>query len=174
LKIYKAPSRASSPHRPTKQSKLEMRLETTFKAAEANHLALLIEMMRDFYQHDHLSFDKGAALAALRQILADESVGRVYLMLAGEEVVGYIVLTLGFSLEYHGRDAFIDEIYVKENYRGQGIGKKALQFIEEVCRELGVRALHLEVERTNTNAQAMYRRTGFAEQDSYLMTKRVD
>lgn len=95
-------------------------------------------------------------------------------MLAGGDVAGYIVLTLGFSLEYHGRDALIDEIYVREDYRGRGIGTRGLEFIEGICRELEVKALHLAVERANRNAQAVYRRAGFVEHDRYLMTKWVE
>jgi ribosomal protein S18 acetylase RimI-like enzyme len=131
-------------------------------------------MMRDFCAHEHLAFDEQVILSALNKILADASLGRVYLMLADEMVAGYIVLTFGFSLEYQGRDAFVDELYVKESYRGQGIGKRCLQFIEGVCREIGVKALHLEVERANTRAQAVYRGAGFVEHDRYLMTKWVD
>jgi len=36
---------------------------------------------------------------------------------------------------------------------------------------LGVKALHLEVERTNTAAQAFYRKIGFKDHSRYLMTK---
>lgn len=148
-------------------------METIFKPADTSHVDILIAMMREFYAHEHLAFDERATPAALRQLLSDASCGRVYLMLAGVDVVGYIVLTFGFSLEFHGRDALVDEIYIKENYRGRGIGKQALQFIESVCRELGVHALHLEVERANTTAQAVYRKSGFQDHDRYLLTKRV-
>lgn len=81
------------------------------------------------------------------------------------------VLCLGFSLEYKGRDAFVDEIYIRAAFRGQGLGKRALEFPEAECRALGVQALHLEVERANTNAQEVYRKHGFIDQDRYLMTK---
>ena len=148
-------------------------MEIIFKPADATHIDLLIEMMRELYAYDHTAFDEQANLSALRQLLADASFGRVYLLEAGGDVAGYIVLTLGFSLEYHGRDAFIDEIYVRESYRGRGIGTRGLEFIEGVCRELEVKALHLAVERANTNAQAVYRRAGFVEHDRYLMTKWV-
>lgn len=148
-------------------------METTFTLADASRFASLLEMMRDFYAHERLPFDEDVILSSLRKVVADPSLGRVYLMMVDETVVGYVVLTFGFSLEYHGRDAFVDEIYVKENYRGRGIGKCCLQFVEGVCREVGVKALHLAVDRVNTNAQAVYRRAGFKEQDRYLMTKWV-
>jgi ribosomal protein S18 acetylase RimI-like enzyme len=36
-----------------------------------------------------------------------------------------------------------------------------------------VRALHLEVERANTEAQAFYHKAGFADHDRYLLTKQM-
>jgi hypothetical protein len=39
--------------------------------------------------------------------------------------VGCVVLTLGYSLELLGRDAFIDEFYLREVYRGRGWGRQA-------------------------------------------------
>lgn len=149
-------------------------MKITFKPADATHLELLLEMIRDFYVYEHLAFDEQATPSALRQIIGDASFGRVYLILSGEDVAGYIVLTFGFSLEHHGRDAFIDEIYLKQSYRGRGIGTSALKFIEDVCRKLGIRALHLEVERANTKAQAVYRRAGYVDHDRYLMTRLVE
>lgn len=106
-------------------------------------------------------------------LVGDASLGRVWLICTAGTAIGYMVLTLGFSLEYGGRDAFIDEIYIREPSRGQGIGTHALSFAEERCRALGVRALHLEVERANSGAYNVYRRVGFVDHDRYLMTKRI-
>ncbi len=99
--------------------------------------------MREFYELDHLTFDEPAARAALQQVLANDSLGRVWLIQADGNPIGYIALTLGFSLEFHGRDAFIDEIYIRAEYRGRGIGGRAIEFVEDACRSLEVRVLHL-------------------------------
>jgi ribosomal protein S18 acetylase RimI-like enzyme len=145
----------------------------TFKAADVGQLEPLLGMVREFYEYDRTPLDERAALSALREILTDSSLGRVYLMMSDGEVAGYVILTLGFSLEHHGRDAFVDEIFVRESYRSRGLGKSCLRFVEGVCRELGVRALHLEVGRENTGAQALYRVEGFVDHDRHLMTKRI-
>jgi ribosomal protein S18 acetylase RimI-like enzyme len=95
----------------------------------------------------------------------------VWLINNGDETIGYVVLTLGYSLEYHGRDAFIDEICIRESHRGKGIGAEVFKIVEATCRRLEVQALHLEVERANTRAQAFYHKVGFEDHDRYLLTK---
>lgn len=148
-------------------------MEIDFELAAPADPDLLVGMMREFYAHERMEFEEGAARAALAELLGDGRLGRVRLITAGAEVIGYLVLTFGFSLEFGGRDAFVDELFVREGWRGRGAGRRALEFAEGVCRAEGVRALHLEVDHVNTNAQALYRKAGYRDHDRHLLTKRV-
>jgi GNAT superfamily N-acetyltransferase len=145
--------------------------EAKFRIAEKSDTETLVEFIREFYEFEHLKFDESIVRTALAKILDDDSLGRVWLIQHGDEAIGYAVLTFGYSLEFRGRDAFIDELYIRESYRGQGVGMSVIQFIESVCPSLGIQALHLEVERKNTAAQNLYRKVGFKDHDRYLMTK---
>ena len=146
-------------------------METSFRPADASDADGLLVMMRELYDHEGIAFEEPTARAALTQLLADDSCGVAHLMTLGGEVAGYLVITFGFSLEFGGRDAFVDELYVKDEFRGRGAGKAALGFAAEVCRARGVRALHLEVERANESAQGVYRKAGFVDHDRYLLTR---
>ena len=146
-------------------------MQISFQQAAHADLELLTAFMRQFYEIDHYPFDERVAITALEGILSNASLGRVWIIAEDGTPVGYIVLTLGYSLIYAGRDAFIDEIYIQESHRGRGIGTKAIEFVEGECRELGVNALHVEVERGNKAGQGLYRKKGFEEHDRYLMTK---
>lgn len=148
-------------------------MDVAYRPAGMTDVDLLVELMREFYEFDHLIFDEQVARSALQKILCDDLCGRVWLIQIDGSSIGYVVLTLGFSLMYGGRDAFIDEFYIRAEHRRRGVGIKALEFVEGACRSLGVQALHLEVGRGNTNAQAVYRKFGFEDHDQYLMTKRV-
>jgi ribosomal protein S18 acetylase RimI-like enzyme len=65
----------------------------------------------------------------------------------------------------------VDDLYLVPAQRGRGLGRAALERVEAAARELGVRALHLEVERENESARELYRRRGFRDNDRLLMTK---
>jgi ribosomal protein S18 acetylase RimI-like enzyme len=149
-------------------------VEAIFTPAAVSDIELLVPLMREFYAFDHIAFDERDARAALLQLLGDARLGRVYLISAGGEAAGYLVLTFGFSLEFKGRDAFVDELFLRAEFRGRGFGKRALAFAEEACRAEGIGALHLEVERANTSAQELYRRAGFKDHDRYLLTKWIE
>src|SRR5262245_51848570 len=146
-------------------------MEPTFKAAEPGDTDVLLEMRREFCRHQELPFDDRLDRAVLERLLADPSLGGAWLIELGGEAAGYVVLTLGFSLEFHGRDAFVDELYIREPHRRRGLAGRALAFVEDVCRALGVSALHLEVGRANTRAQAVYQKAGFEDRSNFLLTK---
>ena len=131
----------------------------------------LLALMRQYYAEDGYVFHENRANRAVRQLLADRSLGRLWVISAEGKIVGYVVLTLGFSLEYLGLDAFLDELYVTPDWRGKGLGKRALRLVEDTCRALEVNALHLEVERDKAEAHRLYERAGFERHNGYLMTK---
>ena len=95
----------------------------------------------------------------------------MWLILDGEASVGYIVICFGYSLEWLGRDAFVDEFYLLPDYRGSGWGRKTMAFVEDAARSLNVRALHLEVVRQNTAALEVYRKLGFKDRESTFLSK---
>ena len=146
-------------------------MKPIFTLANHSDVDFLLVLMKEFYAVEHLNFDEGVARQGLQQIISNSFYGLVYLISIEGEVIGYVVLTFGFSLESHGRDALVDELYLREIHRGKGIGKASLRFVEEICRREGIKALHLEVERVNTRAQAVYRQAGYLDHDRYLLTK---
>ena len=148
-------------------------MAAAFRPATTADEPILFELMREFYRHERMAWDEAAARGALHGVLADASRGRALLIELGAAVAGYLVVCFGWSLEFQGRDAFVDELYVREAFRGQGLGTRALEVAADLCRESGVRALHLEVERRNTRAQDVYRRAGFVDREYYLMTRRL-
>ena len=130
-------------------------------------------LMRRLDEHGRsmARFDEAAIRSAFRKFLSLPAFGRVWLFFEGRELAGYIVLTIGFSFEFHGHDSFIDELYVEEPYRRRGYGRQAVAFLEAQACELGVNAVHLEVDEGNDIALELYKRAGFETHNRFLMTK---
>jgi ribosomal protein S18 acetylase RimI-like enzyme len=109
--------------------------------------------------------------AALRGLVGDDSLGRVWLV-ERERVIGYAITTFGYDLEFGGRDAVLTEIWIDEAERGHGAGSAALDQLAAALRALGVRALHLQV-RPDNPAARLYARSGFAASPRVVMTRRL-
>jgi GNAT superfamily N-acetyltransferase len=127
-------------------------------------------MMMEFYAEADYTLNTVRAQAAFQALLADPRLGEVWLIQAAGRDAGYLVLTFGYSMEYGGRDAFIDDLFIRSPYRHAGLGSALVEHAREVCTGAGIRAMHLEVARDNSAAQRVYRRAGFAGTDRQLLT----
>ena len=146
-------------------------MDPSFRPAQRSDVPLLLRLMQGFYRDTDTPLDAKAAAHALAAVVGDPTLGRVFVIELGAEPAGYVVLSLGFSLEFLGRDAFVDELYVVPEHRGRGLGLAALRELESVATGLGVKALHLEVGPDNESALGLYRRAGFEDRRHRLMTK---
>jgi len=144
-----------------------------FREAVQGDEAVLLPMMQTLAKQDPevIPFDESAAHAAFHQFLSLPEFGRIWLLYVGPALVGYIILTIGFSFEFRGNGAFVDELYIVPSHRRRGFGRQAMAFVEQKAHEMGVNAVHLEVDRGNDPALELYRRAGYRDHDRFLMTK---
>ncbi len=143
----------------------------TFLPLTSATLDRALAQMADFYAEESLDFRESRARGALEQLIANPALGLFQFIQVDGEAVGYFVLTLGFSLEFAGRFALLDEFYVDPAHRGCGLGVQALAYIQRAAASLGVAAIRLEVDRGNPRVRAFYQRAGFVAHDRDLMTQ---
>jgi len=148
-----------------------MASDPRFRLALPSDIDLLLDFMREYYEFDGHGYDREKARAALRALLENADLGRAWIIFDDDTPVGYAVLCFGYSLEWLGRDAFVDEFYLREDYRGRGWGRKTMAFLEAAAREVGIRILHLEVVEGNQTARGLYEKLGFKPHKSVFLSK---
>ena len=146
---------------------------TSFKPLEIIDISTITQMMQDFYAIDNYPIDVEVAKNLFQEFISNEHLGKSWLIYTENEIVGYIILTFIFSFEYGGKIAFVDELFIKENARGKGIGKEAIQFIQKEVPKLSLKLLYLEVEPHNENAQKLYLAHDFVIHNRKLMKYKV-
>jgi len=132
---------------------------------EAAVAAPLFAAYLEFYGRD---YDLAAALAWLETRLSrDEAVVLVAVPPDGEPV-GFTQLYPGFSSVGLRPAWVLNDLYVAEHARGQGVAERLLSAAGQVAREAGCATLTLETGRDNEAAQRLYRRLGWVEERDYL------
>lgn len=146
-------------------------MNVLFQLLSEQEIPSLLEMMNEFYTHQSMRFDRAVATDAVIKLLNNAKYGQIYLIFRGNDLAGYFALTFCYSLEFHGRFGLLDEVYLREAFRRQHLGKSIVTFAEDLCRKSGIQALRLEVGRENQTAQSLYQGAGFREEERNLMTK---
>lgn len=146
---------------------------TTLKLATAADLPLLASFVRAYHDFEGLAPLESLS-ETLEPLLTKPDIGRIWLILHHNNPIGYATICVGYSIEFAGRDAFLDELFIAPEYRSQGIGTTALRLVKLQAAELGIKALHLEVDRDNHAAQRLYQKSGFVARNKYcLMTSKL-
>ncbi|HKU27227.1 MAG TPA: GNAT family N-acetyltransferase, partial [Candidatus Sulfotelmatobacter sp.] len=119
-------------------------MNITYPRAGAENLAELVAMMKELQQDDPWScpFDDEITARVVEQLLRSPDLGHIWFIAVDGQNVGYIVMSYDYSLEYRGRNAWVDEFFIRPSHRGLGIGSKALDFFAQQAKELGVTVVH--------------------------------
>ena len=88
------------------------------------------------------------------------------------EILGYSMVAKSYTTEFGGLCVWIEDLYIKEEFRGKGIGGEFFDFIEKRYEDKAVR-YKLEVEDENVRAVSMYKKTGYDELGYRIMSKEM-
>ena len=84
-------------------------------------------------------------------------------------VLGYALLAFSYSNEAGGDVVWVDELYVKSEYRGMGIGNRFFDFLSNEYKDFA--RFRLETEPANDGAKRLYKRMGFEPLEYSQMIK---
>ena len=87
---------------------------------------ILLQLVQEFHQLEGVNLSEQQRATALKMLLDNAELGGIWLICCDTHIVGYIALCTSCSIEFSGKDAFIDEFYIRSNYRGRGFGKQVL------------------------------------------------
>jgi len=139
-----------------------------FRANEEHldDLAVLFDKYRRFYRQP-------SDLAAARRFLSDrlansESVIFAARLSEAEGLVGFTQLYPTFSSVRMRRVWTLNDLFVAESARGNGVARVLMEAAREFAVSSGAVALELATERDNTVAQALYDSLDYERVEEYL------
>ena len=121
-----------------------------------------ISMAKQFYSSPAVSHNipQSYIEKTFEELMKSETYAECYIFEADKKIVGYCLLAKTFSQEAGGNVVWIEEILIKKEYRGQGMGRKFFKFLEE---NYDAKRLRLEAEKDNQRAIKLYEELGFEE-----------
>ena len=123
----------------------------------------IMEMMRVFYASEAVLTNGSDEIfsADIDECVGESPYAEGYVFESLGEIVGYSMLAKSYSTEYGKRCIWIEDIYIRPEFRGKGLGTSFLKFVEDRYRNWAVR-LRLEAEEENERAIRLYEKCGFS------------
>ncbi len=141
--------------------------DLVIKRCGPNEVDLLLPLVIAYHVFEQIEMENGERRRSLAALLSDPLLGEVWCALRTDWPIGYVAVCFGYSMEFCGRDAFVDELFVLPEERGKGIGGRLLKHVKARMAAAGTVAIHLEVARQNIRAKHVYAQHGFVVREKY-------
>ena len=116
-------------------------------------------------------FGNGSALDAIMESLAANESETVCIAHVDGEAAGFCCGRLVESMCYGEKRVDIEAVFVKERYRGQGVGRTLVECLEMAFAERGIRHFHNGAYLSNLNALSLYASMGYACHGEVVLEK---
>ena len=120
----------------------------------------VLDMMQEFYSSDAVSTNGSLEIFSndFDTCISSSPFLEGYIFIREDKILGYGMIAKSFSTEFGKPCLWLEDLYLKKEYRGQGIIPK---FIRKVESENPNTILRLEVEEENSHAVHVYNKCGF-------------
>ena len=135
--------------------------------AESKHIeqvGKLFDLYRQFYKYD-------SNLITSTNYIKDRinnKESKIFIAINNDnEAIGFVQLYETFGSLHLGKIIILYDLYVKEEFRKHGIGKKLMEKSEEYAKFIGAKGIELSTAKDNLTAQSLYEKIGYIRDNEF-------
>jgi len=130
-----------------------------FKNTDRQELMTMITSLY-FEDPDGQKMDEGKINKTIHFLSNNPQSGSILILTYEEKIVGYCIMIRYWSNEYGGELTFVDELFIKQEYRSHGFGSQFIKLFAKERQSVS-KAILLEVFPYNQKAFNFYLKNGF-------------
>jgi GNAT superfamily N-acetyltransferase len=151
-----------------------MASQLTIKFATKDDVSLILEFIKELASYEKLSHEVVATEEILTETLfGPKAHAEVIISYWDNQPIGFVLFFHNFSTFLGKHGIYIEDLYVKPEMRGKGIGLKLLQYIAQLGLERNCGRIEWWVLDWNETAIGFYNRIGAKAMDEWTVF-RVD
>jgi len=145
-------------------------MNKVFSIACLNELPELIELLNDLFTQDiEFAPDYNKQKTGLEAIIQNPEIGEILVLKVDDRIVGMVSLLYSISTALGGKVAIIEDMIIRKDYRGKGIGKELLAQAIAFSKKRDCLRLTLLTDFNNDVAIRFYRQFGFKQSEMIPM-----
>lgn len=140
-----------------------------FHNAQRNDVGLILQFIRELADYEKMLSEVVADEATLEEWIFDKQKAEVIFALEGEKEVGFALYFHNFSTFLGRAGIYLEDLYVKPEYRGKGYGKAILKKLASIAVERGCGRLEWWCLDWNKPSIDFYRSLGAEPMDDWTV-----
>ena len=112
-------------------------MEVKFRFAERKDCKIILEFIKKLASYEKMSDDVVATESLLEEWIFDKKKAEVIFAVVDGKEVGFALFFHNFSTFLGRAGIYLEDLFVLEEYRGNGYGKALLQKLAQITRERG-------------------------------------
>jgi GNAT superfamily N-acetyltransferase len=142
--------------------------------ATVNDLPQLADLLDELFTlESDFQSDRDKQLHALRLILDNPALGRLFVLRDAEKVLGMANALITLSTAEGGRVLLLEDVIVRREHRNNGLGRRLVEHIFAWTKAEGMTRVTLLTDRDNKAALDFYRKLGFEHSRMTVLRKKL-
>lgn len=108
-----------------------------YRIANEKDVALILEFIRGLAKYENMLDEVSATEDLLREWIFEKKKAEVIFALEGDTEVGFALFFHNFSTFLGRAGIYLEDLFVKPQYRGKGYGKGLLKKLAQIAKERG-------------------------------------
>ena len=149
-----------------------MTLEITIRAAQEQDTALILSFIQELAAYEKLSHEVVATEEQIKtELFGDRPAAEILLAFDGGEPQGFALFFHNFSTFLGRRGIYLEDLFVRPEARGKGIGKRLLKKLAKIAEERNCGRMEWSVLDWNEPAIRFYQAIGAEAMDGWTVNR---
>lgn len=109
--------------------------EVKFRATTEKDIPVILDFIKQIAIYEKMLDKVVATEESLKESIFDNNRAEALLIEFNDEVIGYIIYFFNFSTFVGREGLYLEDLYIKPEYRGNGIGKRAFERLVNIAKE---------------------------------------
>lgn len=139
----------------------------TLRETTEEDLSLILGFIKEIAEYEKLSDAVIATEESLRKSVFENNRAEVLIAEMNEVPIGYVVYFYNFSTFTGTSGLYLEDIFIRSEYRGMGLGKEVFKMLGKIAREQGCKRMEWVCLNWNEPSKSFYKALGAVPMDEW-------
>lgn len=140
----------------------------TLRETSENDLSLILGFIKEIAEYEKLSHAVDATEESLKKYVFEKRRAEVLIVEKDENPIGYVVYFYNFSTFTGTSGLYLEDVFIRSEYRGMGLGKEIFKILGKLAREEGCKRMEWVCLNWNESSKKFYKGLGAISMDEWI------